>query len=394
MAKLTATSVKAAAPADKPYKLSDGASLFLVVNPVGPQNLSGSKLWRYHYRYNGKQKLLALGVYPEISLQKARRLCTEARELLAEGIDPSEQKKATKSEKQALSKNSFEIVAREFIESKKNIWSKANTNTVTRHLEKNAFPWLGKRPITEITAPELLKVLRRMEERGTLETAHRVRGTCGQIFRYAIAAGKAARDISADLRGALMAAEKQHLAALTEPVEVAGLLRAIDNLEGSFVVCSAMKLAPLFFVRPGELRKAEWSEIDIEAGLWCIPPEKMKMKQPHIVPLCKQAIEILEALHPLTGRSKYVFPSDRSAARPMSDAAMGAALARLGYKGKMTPHGFRATARTILDEILRQRVDWIEHQLAHAVRDANGRAYNRTTHLEDRKKMDKATTVL
>ncbi|MDY0282508.1 MAG: integrase arm-type DNA-binding domain-containing protein [Salinivirgaceae bacterium] len=387
MSNLTATTVDKAKPKDKPYKLSDGNSLFLLINPPTKSMKNGSKLWRFNYRFNAKQKQLALGKYPDVSLAQARKKCLEAREVLAQGVDPSAARKEAKDEAMALSENSFELVAREFIASKKNTWSKANTETVTRHLEKNAFPWLGKRPIAEITAPELLKVLRRMEERGTLETAHRVRGTCGQIFRYAIATGKAERDISADLRGALLAANKQHLAALTEPREVAELLRAIDTLEGSVVVCSAMKLAPMFFVRPGELRRAEWSEIDLDAGLWCVPAEKMKMKQPHIVPLCRQAKEILSALYPLTCRSKYVFPSDRSAIRPMSDAAMGAALARLGYKGTMTPHGFRAMARTILDEVLQERVDLIEHQLAHAVRDPNGRAYNRTSHLEGRKIM-------
>ncbi len=387
MSKLTATTIKNAKPEAAAYKLSDGNSLFLLINPATEKNKDGSKLWRFNYRFAGKQKQLALGRYPEVSLAQARKQCQQARELLAQGLDPSQARKEAKEQAEALAENSFEAVAREWIAGQQNCWSEANTTTVLRHLENNVFPWLGKRPVCEITAPELLKVLRRMEERGILETAHRIRATCGQVFRYAIATGKAERDIAADLRGALVPIKKKHLAAVTDPKEVSKLLRAIDDLGGSLVVRCAMKLAPLFFVRPGELRKAEWSEIDLEAGLWCIPAEKMKMKQPHIVPLCRQAIQILKELQPLTGRSKYVFPSDRSAARPMSDMALTAAMARMGYKGIMTPHGFRAMARTVMDEVLQERVDLIEHQLAHAVRDANGRAYNRTSHLEGRKAM-------
>ncbi|MBN2644615.1 MAG: integrase arm-type DNA-binding domain-containing protein [Desulfuromonadaceae bacterium] len=381
MGKLTATTLKNAKPQEKPYKLFDGHGLFIIIKP------NGSRWWRFKYRFSGKQKEISMGVYPDTSLAQARKVCQEARERLAQGIDPSQARKDAREEAEALAENSFEAVAREWITAQRGQWTETNTNTVTRRLETNVFPWLGKRPISEITAPELLEVLRRIEERGTLETAHRMRGTCGQLLRYAIATGRAERDIAADLRGALVPVKKQHLAAIIEPKEVANLLRAIDQLEGSLVVRSAMKLAPLFFVRPGELRLAEWSEIDLEAGLWCIPPQKMKMKLPHIVPLCRQAIKILDELYPLTCRSKYVFPSDRSAARPMSNMAMSAALARMGYKGEMTPHGFRAMARTIMDEVLQERVDLIEHQLAHAVRDANGRAYNRTSHLEGRKEM-------
>lgn len=387
MAKLTATAVKNAKPDEKPYKLSDGNSLFLIVNPASVKKPEGSKLWRFNYRYNGKQKQLALGVYPEISLLQARKLCTEARELLAEGIDPSTHKQAIKREKRELASNSFEAVAREWIGKQKNRLSNASITTITRHLENNVFPWIGKRPITEVTAPELLSALRKMEERGILETAHRVRATCGQVFRYAIATGKAERDVAADLRGALEPVKQRHLAAVTDPKEVAELLRAIDSLSGSMEVRCAMRLAPLVFVRPGELRKAEWSEIDFENKQWNISAEKMKMKQPHIVPLSDQAISILQEIHPLTSRSRYVFPSARSAARPMSDMALLAAMARMGYKDRMTPHGFRAMARTLLDEVLQQRVDFIEHQLAHAVKDPNGRAYNRTSHLEGRRKM-------
>jgi integrase len=289
-----------------------------------------------------------------------------------------------------LTENSFEIVAREWIGKQKNRLSGATIKTTTRHLEHNVFPWIGSRPITEITAPELLSVLRKMEDRGILETAHRVRATCGQVFRYAIATGKTERDVAADLRGALEPVKQKHLAAVTDPKDVAELLRAIDSLTGSHEVRCAMRLAPLVFLRPGELRQAEWSEIDLDNKQWNIPAEKMKMKQPHIVPLSDQAVKILQDIYPLTCKSKYVFPSARSAARPMSNMALNAAMARMGYKDRMTPHGFRAMARTLLDEVLQQRVDFIEHQLTHVVKDPNGRAYNRTTHLEGRRKMMQA----
>ncbi len=231
-------------------------------------------------------------------------------------------------------------------------------------------------------------MLRRIESRGALETAHRVRTICGQVFRYAVATGRTERDPAADLKGALPPYKKSHGAALTDPKDVAPLLMAIDGYQGSFVVKCALQLAGMFFVRPGELRNAEWSEFDLDAGIWSIPAEKMKMKQPHIVPLSRQALEILKSLQMLTGRSRYVFPSNRSSQRPMSNNAILAALRRMGYeKDEMSGHGFRATARTILDEVLHVRPDFIEHQLAHAVRDPNGRAYNRTAHLEERKKM-------
>jgi integrase len=257
-----------------------------------------------------------------------------------------------------------------------------------RSLERNVFPYIGNHPIAAIKAPELLAVLRRVESRGALETAHRVRTICGQIFRYAVATGRAERDTAADLRGALPSPKEKHLAAITDPAKVGGLLRAIDGYQGGFVVQCALRLAPLIFVRPGELRHAEWSEIDFDNAVWNIPAAKMKMKEPHLVPLSRQAIGILKELLKLTGKSKYVFPSARSFSRPMSNNAILAALRRMGFeKDEMSGHGFRAMARTILDEVLQVRPDYIEHQLAHAVRDPNGRAYNRTAHLPERRKM-------
>jgi integrase len=255
-------------------------------------------------------------------------------------------------------------------------------------LELDVFPVIGNRPIGEIKAPGLLAMLQRIESRGALETAHRVRTVCSQIFRYAVVTGRVDRDPAADLKGALPPYKKSHLAAITEPAKVADLLKSIDGYQGSFVVKCAMQLAPLVFVRPGELRQAEWSEFDLDAAEWHIPAERMKMKEPHLVPLSKQAVAILRELQALTSRSVYVFPSARSNARPMSNNAINAALRRMGFeKDEMTGHGFRAMARTILDEVLQFRPDFIEHQLAHAVRDPNGRAYNRTAHLSERKNM-------
>lgn len=379
---LTDMQVNKSKPQDKNVMLYDGGGLFLLITP------NGKKGWRFKYRYEGKEKLMSYGTYPEISLSEARKRREEAREQVANGIDPSALRKATKAAHAENTSNSFEVVAKEWIGKQKNKWTPANTEVVTRQLEKNVFSWVGKRPIADLKAPELLTVLRRMEDRGILESAQRVRTICGQVFRYAIATGRAERDIAADLRGALTTPKKQHLASITEPAKVAELLRAIDALEGTFIVKCALRLAPLVFVRPGELRKAEWAEIDLDNAEWNIPAEKMKMKQPHLVPLSSQAVNLLREIQPITGSTRYIFHSSRSTTRPMSDMALSAALRRLGYEqGEMTPHGFRAMARTLLDEVLQVRPDFIEHQLAHAVRDPNGRAYNRTTHLEERKKM-------
>ena len=373
--------VKSAKGKEKPYKLNDGQGLYLQVTPTG------GKWWRFKYRFDDKEKLISLGTYPEISLVDARERREAARKQVANSIDPGEVRKAQKAAR-GLVENSFEVVAREWHVKFSPRWSPVHADTTIKRLERDAFPWIGNRPISEIKAPELLAVLRRVESRGALETAHRVKTICGQVFRYAVATGRAERDPAADLKGALPPATKSHLAAVTDPKEVVGLLRAIDGYQGSFIVKCALQLAGMFFVRPGELRNAEWLEFDLEAGIWSIPAEKMKMKQPHIVPLSSQAVDVLKSLQPLTGRSRYVFPSNRTSLRPMSNNAILAALRRMGYsKDEMTGHGFRAMARTILDEVLQVRPEFIEHQLAHAVRDPNGRAYNRTAHLEERKKM-------
>lgn len=378
---LTDMKVQKAKPQDKPVSLFDGGGLYLLVTP------SGGKLWRFKYRFNKKEKKLAFGSYPEISLQDARQRREEARKLLANDVDPDAVRKAQK-QTQTQETETFEVIAREWHSRFKPTWTEGHAVTIIDRMERDLFPWIGKRPITEIKAHELLAAMRRVESRGALETAHRIRTIGGQVFRYAVATGRAERDISVDLKGALPQPQEKHRAAITEPLEVAKLLRAIDDYSGSFVVKCALKIAPLVFVRPGELRHMEWTELDFENAQWNIPAGKMKMKEPHLVPLSDQAIKILKELQGLTGTSRYVFPSGRSFERALSDNAILAALRRMGYaKDEMSGHGFRAMARTILDEVLQVRPDFIEHQLAHAVRDPNGRAYNRTAHLNERRKM-------
>jgi integrase len=376
------TKIKGVKPSGKQIKLFDAGGLFLLVTP------KGGKLWRFKYRFDRKEKLLALGAYPEITLAEARERRDKARKQLANDIDPGAVRKAMK-EAETEETETFEVIAREWhTKFKTTTWTEGHALTIMSRLERDLFPWIGTRPINQIKAQELLILLRRVEARGALESAHRIRTIAGQVFRYAVATGRAERDPSGDLKGALPQPGEKHHAAITEPKEVAPLLRAIDGYQGHFVVKCALRLAPMFFVRPGELRNAEWEEVDLDEAVWNIPAHKMKMKQSHIVPLCKQAVQILTELKELTGASRYVFPSGRSFARPMSNNAILAALRRMGYdKDTMTGHGFRAMARTILDEVLQIRPDFIEHQLAHAVRDPNGRAYNRTTHLAERRKM-------
>ncbi len=378
---LTDTKIRNAKPSDKPIKIFDGRGLYLLITPAG------GKGWRFKYRFGGKEKLLSFGTYPEISLSKAREKREAARTQVAEGIDPSEARK-TKKKTKVQNETTFKFVAQEWFGKFSVNWAPNHSIKIKNRLEKDVFPYIGDRPIADIKPPELLMVLRRIESRGALDTAHRARTNCSQIFRYAVATGRAERDPASDLRGALPPAKESHFSAITEPDKVAGLLRAIDDYQGSFVTKCALKLAPLLFVRPGELRQAEWAEIDVEAAEWNIPAEKMKTREPHIVPLARQSVEILKELNSLTGAGRYVFPSARTAKRPMSNNAVLAALRRMGFeKNEMTGHGFRAMARTMLDEVLHMRVDLIEHQLAHNVRDPLGRSYNRTTHIEDRRKM-------
>lgn len=380
---LTDTAVRNAKPAEKPHKLADDRGLYLLVNPTG------AKLWRFKYRIGGKEKLLALGVYPDVTLKAARSARDEARDQIAQGIDPGAVRKAHKAAGAEQGANSLEAIAREWFGRNSPTWAPSHADKIIRRFERDVFPWIGARPIGDIKAPELLSVVRRIEARGSLETAHRALQTCGQVFRYAVATGRAERDPTGDLRGALPPAKEGHFAAVTEPAKVGELLRALDGYSGTLTVRCALQLAPLVFVRPGELRTAQWADIDLDAAEWRYTVTKTGT--PHIVPLSSQAVTLLRELHPLTGRGRYVFPSARTADRPMSDNATLAAMRRLGIsKDEMTGHGFRATARTILDEVLGFRPDWIEQQLAHAVRDPLGRAYNRTSHLEGRRTMMQA----
>ncbi|QNU14214.1 integrase arm-type DNA-binding domain-containing protein [Thermomonas sp. XSG] len=382
---LSDTAIRKAKPADKTQRLFDGGGLYLEITPAG------GKLWRQKYRFGGKEKRLAHGTYPEVSLAEARDRRDNARKLLAAGTDPGEHRKAEKQAGEDRAANSFEAVAREWFGKFAPNWAASHAGKIMGRLENDLFPWIGSRPVAEIKAPELLRCLRRIESRGALETAHRVLQNAGQVFRYAIATGRADRDPSTDLRGALAPWKPQHYPAPTDPKAVGELLRAIDGYTGGNVVKAMLRLAPLVFVRPGELRQAEWAEIDLEAAEWNIPAHKMKMREPHMVPLSRQAIEILTDLQPLTGNRAHVFPGGHDPRKPMSEAALNAALRRMGYdKTTMTAHGFRAIARTLLDEELGFRPDYIEHQLAHAVRDPNGRAYNRTAHLAARRKMMQA----
>ena len=375
--------IRQAKPTDKPRKLADEKGLFLLITP------RGGKWWRFKFRFEGKEKLLSLGTYPDVSLADARNRRDEARKLLADGVDPAEHRKAMNSAKVEKAANSFEVVAREWFAKFAASWNDNHAGRIIRRFERDIFPWLGPRPISQVTAPDLLATIRRIETRGALETAHRALQNCGQVFRYAIATGRAERDPSQDLRGALPPVRGSHFAAVTEPTKVAELLRTIDGYEGTLTVACALKLAPLVFVRPGELRKAEWADIDLDAAEWRYHVTKTDSQ--HIVPLSTQAVAILTEVHALTGRGKYVFPGARTNGRPMSDNAILAAMRRMGIpKEEMSGHGWRAVARTILDEVMGYRPDLIEHQLAHAVKDPNGRAYNRTAHLPERRKMMQA----
>ncbi|MGF6409379.1 tyrosine-type recombinase/integrase [Paraburkholderia sp. MM5482-R1] len=377
---LTDVAIRTAKPTGKLYRIFDERGMYLEVSATG------GKWWRFKYRFAGKEKRLSLGVYPDVGLKDARERRDEARKLVAQGIDPGEHRKATKAATLERSANSFEVVAREWFARQSSGWAPSHADKVIQRLEKDILPWLGKRPIGEIAAPELLGVIRRIEERGATDTAHRALQNCGQVFRYAVATGRAERDPSGDLRGALPPLKHENFASITEPTKVAELLRAIDAFRGTFVVKSALQLAPLLFVRPGELRKAEWSGFDLDNAEWRYLVTKTKTN--HLVPLSAQAVTILRDLHALTGNRSYVFPG-RDPRKPMSEAAINAALRRMGYdtKTEITGHGFRAMARTILHEELHVKPEVIEHQLAHKVPDALGTAYNRTRFLKDRRAM-------
>ena len=388
-------------PGPKTRKLSDGKGLYLELSPAG------GRWWRLKYRIAGVEKRISLGTYPETSLKAAREKIEEARALVAQGIDPSQARKAAKQEaahqdEQAQREaqglplhGSFESVAREWFDTRKDEWAPTYAKKIFRRLEVDVFPWLGKLPVPNITPPMVLDMLRKAENRGAIETAHRVLETCGQVFRFAVATGRIESNPARDLKDALRKPMVQHFAAITDPQRFGELLRAIDSYRGTPVVCAALRLMPLMLLRPGELRQAQWDELDLPAATWTVPAARMKREKvgkiygkPHIVPLPRQAVAIFEALKPLTEHSPYVFRGERSAQRPMSDAAINAALRTLGFSAdEVTGHGFRASARTMIVERLGIAESVVEAQLAHSVRDNLGRAYNRTEFMQERVRM-------
>lgn len=379
---LTDTAIKNTKPGTTPTKKSDGGGLFLLFNP------NGSRLWRLAYRFGGKQKQLALGQYPDVPLKLARERRDEARRLLAEGIDPSVHRQATKAMDVSRTEGSFESVAREWFSKYRAGWCATYAAAILRRLERDIFPWIGIRIVSEINAMDMLSVLRRIEERGAIGEAHKIKRNCGQIFRYSIATGRAERNPIPDLVGALSPLpDVIHLAAITKPDEIGQLMRDIDGYRGTLVVRLALKLSPLVFLRPGELRQAEWSELDLDAGEWRIPAQKMKMRQPHFVPLSRQAIAIFREIQPLTGRGKYVFPSMRTTSKPLSESTIRMSLRAMGYDSEtMTAHGFRGMASTVLHE-QGWLSDAVERQLAHTEKNEVKAAYSRAEHLPERRKM-------
>ena len=380
---LTDTFVKNSKPNGAPAgdKHTDGGGMYLLVTKAG-------KYWRMNYRFAGKRKTLALGVYPEVTLANARKRRDTARELLANNIDPSTAKKEDKQAKADAAAHTFERVAGDWLAKTAADRMATTQDKIASWLEKDVIPFIGTMPMSTIGPRDVLAALRIMEARGALDSVQRVKQICGQVFRYAVATGHAERDVTQDLKGALAKATTGHFAAITEPKQASALMRSIFEYSGHPTTLAALKLSPLLFVRPGELRTMEWAEIDLDAAEWRIPGSKMKMKTDHLVPLAAQALELLRTVQTITGHGRYVFPSLRTGERPMSENTINAALRGMGYdKAVHSAHGFRAMARTIMDEVLNERVDLIEHQLAHAVKDANGRAYNRTAHLPARREM-------
>lgn len=377
---LTDTAIKNTKPQAKPIRLADERSLYLLLNP------NGSRWWRFDYRFDGKHKTISFGTYPDVSLKLARERRDEARTLLVIGVDPGAQRKAEKQAKADFGANTFEVIAREWMATRGKEWTESYASKTKSALERNAFPAIGRKPITEITAPDVLAMLRAIESRGIVDMAHRIQQHCGAIFRYAIATGRAINDPVPSLKGALSTVRQEHYAALTDPVEFAQLLRDIDDYRGEATTKAAMQLLALTFQRTKEVRFAEWMQFDLEAGLWRIPAEIMKMREAHIVPLSAQAIEVLKRMQAITGGGRLVLPSSTSRERPISENTVVYALARMGYKGRMTGHGFRSVASTLLNE-QGFRSDLIERQLAHSEKNSVRAAYNRAEYLPERKKM-------
>ena len=379
---LTDVAIRNAKPKTKPYKLADGGGLYLLVNP------DARKYWRLKYRHTGKEKLLALGVYPDVRVPEARRTRDEAKQLLKAGCDPVAVRKERKRAAAISSANTFEVLAREWIEQQRNRWTPSHAQRVLDSLEDNVFSDIGFRPINEINAPELLAVLRKIESRGALETTQRVLQRCSGVFRYAISTGRGERNPAADLRGALKTPTRENYAALSA-ADLPEFLEKLDAYNGHLQTRLALKLLALTFVRSGELRAAEWTEFDIDAAEWRIPAERMKMRAPHIVPLSHQAIAVLEELKPLTGGGRFLFPNQSKSAACMSENTMLYALYRMGYHSRATGHGFRATASTILNE-QSWKADAIERQLAHTEKNKVRAAYHRSEYLDERRKMMQA----
>jgi len=391
MTELTVLAARSAKPRDAMYRLAAGKGLYLQVMP------NGAKYWRLKYRHLKKQpKMISLGVFPQVGLADARTERDRLRLLVDAGIDPSTQRRADRLARELATENSFEAIGRAWFAEKKGSWVESYARGVISRLENNVFPWIGTFPITEVTAPQILITMRRIHERGATETAHRTRNYLSEIFRFAIRNGLAVHDPAADVAGAIPAAETVHFPTLTEPSDIGGLLRAIDGYRGTHITRYALKLSPLVFTRPGELRYAEWCEVDLANGVWTVPGVRLKMRkakkakaEPHIVPLSKQAIQLLKELHALTGAGRLLFPGERSSDRPMSENTVNAALHTLGYKGKIVAHGFRHMASTALNEAGWDE-DAIERQLAHKDRNRIRGIYNKAKYLTERRQMMQA----
>lgn len=390
---LSDTKISKAKPSDKPQRLFDGGGLYLEVAPTG------GKLWRWKYRYGGKEKRLALGIYPDVTLAEARKKHAQGRTLLASGIDPGEHRKAEKAAGEERAANSFEVVAREWLGVKAHEWTARQLEKETARLEKHAFPWIGGRPVGDLGVRDIRPQIDRLAKAGHLEQAHRLRFQLSRVFQFAIATARAERDPAADLKAVLPARRKESFPTITDPTKVGELLRAIDGFAGTFPVACALKLAPLWFCRPGEIRMAEWAHFDLDAKqpTYRVPPANRKLRRadkenpntpPHVIPLSEQALTILRELKQVTGRGKYLFPSARDPKRSMSDGTINAALARIGYKGVLVGHGFRHMASTLLNELGWSK-DVVERQLAHKEPGVAG-IYNKAQHLVERGRMMQA----
>ncbi len=381
MSKLSDVTLRSVKPTAKAQKLTDGKGLYLYVAPTGGMS------WRLDYTFEGKRKTFTFGQYPSLSLAAVRTKATEAKEKIANGIDPGAQKQAVKAAIKAVTANSFEVVAREWVANQAHVWTPKHQRKVTSRLETYIFPLLGNKEVKDVTAPELLEAIRHIEARGFFETAHSTLNSCGQIFRFAVATGRGERDTAADLRGALKPVKVSNFASVKDPKEIAVLLDNIDQYSGNLIVRKALQVAPYVFVRPSELRCAKWAEFNLEAAEWRIPAERMKMRQVHIVPLASQVIDLLEELSTITGHTQFLFPSMRANTAPISDMTLLNALRRMGYsKDEMTVHGFRSMASTILNEQGFNR-DWIERQLAHSEKNGVRASYNHAEYLPERRRM-------